>query len=669
MRARASFALVWLLALVASAGATGMVAQTFSRPDIVRDFGGFPVAEHRGDVLVGAPCSSPSDEDFVYLFDATTGATKLAIPNPNGSVCERFGWGVASDGEHIIVSSPFGRLGDHPFPRGVVYVFDGTSGALVRVLPAPDFLPDLTFFGDGLLVAGADYFVLASGFFAVDRLGVVLRIDAETGAVVGTYENEDGGEGSAQFGPAMAVAGGRLLVGHRLSFEDAVLVFDIPTGARLPRLLPPGGALATRFGASLAVANGRIAVGAPSGPGGFGSEETDGAVHFFDATTLDFLGTVPAPEVSRFGSDFGAELGVLGGDFLVGAPFAAVGDVEFHGAAYLLGGTTGELLYRFHAPGIGTSIAGVGGRALVGARFFQPSENVAYLFETCASLGEGVVCDDGNACDTGDRCEAGLCRAGTPVGCDGEALRCRVPGCEPATGICHQRLAPFGAPCFGPSETCSRDDVCDGFGRCVLDPDPDPDRDRVCSLDDTCPNVANTGQEDADGDARGDVCDSADSLLVLHDASVRASRGRPTSGKIKVRGEFLSRADHAPFDPGEGLTVRLEDDGSSFAQVFVWLGSECSGAAPARAGCRHADRPASRIDFRPLAHQIDGFVVYRFTLDASDLEIEQLPVGPLAVTITSQPPRPVSGFDRAGAITGCSVRRTRFRCRVSAGAP
>jgi hypothetical protein len=294
---------------------------------------------------------------------------------------------------------------------------------------------------------------------------------------------------------------------------------------------------------------------------------------------------------------------------------------------------------------------------------------MAYVFETCASLGEGAACDDGNGCDTGDVCAAGRCRAGgSTVVCGDDVPRCHVPGCDPSTGGCHERFASFGDPCFRPDEQCSRPDVCDNFGACVLDPDPDPDRDRVCSFDDTCPNVADPGQEDADQDSEGDVCDRTDAALVVQDATVRASV-RPSNGKLKVRGELLSRADHSPFDPGEGLIVRVEDTASSFAQVFVWVDSECDGSAPARARCRHAESPKSRIDFRPLARQTDGFVVYRFALVADGLEVEGLPAGPLEVTMTSQPPRAGSGFDRAGLIDGCRPSGTRVRCRISAGAP
>jgi hypothetical protein len=665
MHARIRLALAWLLALAGEAAATGMVAQTFSATFLSNsDFGsGFRVADHGGDVLLGATCGGPTGEDLVLLFDGVTGALKLVIPDPLAAGCDRFGWSIASDGDEIVVGSPWAE------GRGVVYVFDDATGALLRTLRPPASLPDLEGFGESVLVAGSDYFVTApqSGG-PVRQDGVALRLDSETGALLQVYVNPP--EGGFDFGRALALDGDRLLVADDAFSRGVVAVFDVASGAHVATLRPTND-FPQSFGVSIAVASGRIAVGASSGPGGTGAGDSAGAVYLYDASTLDLLQVVRAPDVSGLGqANFGASLSVLGGDFLVAAPIAPIGGLGPNGAAYLLDGSAGELRYRFHAAGAGTAVAGAGGRALVAARFVQGNRNAAYLFETCASLGEGAACDDGNGCESGDRCEAGRCRAGTSVVvCEGDVTRCRLPGCEPATGSCDERLAPAGFPCFTPPEECSQNDVCDGAGGCTLDPDPDPDRDHVCSFDDSCPNVANPGQEDADEDARGDVCDATDALLVLHDATVRASLGATPKGKIKIRGELLSRADRTPFDASAGLTVRIEDQGSAFAEVFVWNASECAGGAPARAGCRHRGRPASRIDFRPLARQVDGLVVYRLVLDAKDLPIAELPVGPLAVTITSQPPREVSGFDRSGLVTGCRPRGTRLRCNIGAGLP
>lgn len=664
MRARIALTFSLVLALAGSAAASGMVVQTYSHPDLIDQGFGFRVADHDGDVLIGAPCSGPAREDFVYVFDAATGATKVVIPNPTGIGCQRFGQAVASDGAEIFVGSPFADGGD-----GAVYVFDGSTGALLRTFLPSGSLSFAWQFGWSLLIHGSELFVGAAGTDSpFSEGGAVVQLDRATGALLQTYNNPFGG--GFDFADELALAGDRLLVTDDWVFGGVVEVFDVASGAAVGRMQPPPPNTSRGFGASVAVTNGRIAIGAPSGPGGGGPGSTAGAVYFYDAATLAFIDLVRAPDLSGDAQpNFGAALAVLGGDFLVTAPIAPLGNLNFNGATYLLDGSTGELRYRFHALGAGSDVAALGGRVLVGAQAIHGNTNAAYLFETCATLAEGAACDDGNACDSGDRCESGRCRAGTPIACEGEPGRCRLPGCDPATGTCNQRLALQGAPCFGPVDVCSRPDVCNGAGACTIDADPDPDGDRVCSFDDTCPNIANPGQEDADDDSHGDVCDSTDALLVLHDATVRASLGAIPKGKIKIRGELLSRADQLPLDATQGMTIQVRDQGSSFAEVFTWTPDECSGAAPARAGCRNRGRPASRIDLRPLARQVDGLVVYRVTFDASHLPVGELPVGPLAVTITSQPPRAVNGFDRAGLVTGCRPRGIRLRCDVGAGLP
>jgi hypothetical protein len=657
-----------------TAAATGMIARTFSRPDAVFHEA-YALATHPRGVLLAARCATPGVSDAVHLYEPEGDEPVLTLTEPGGRYCSTFGTAVASLGNEILIGAPRPRNGSPTAADGAVYVFDGTTGALLRTIESPASGENGARFGNVLLVSGADLFVAAPGVGTTPfgRPGVVYRIDAATGAVLGVYPNPEPTFATG-FGAALAVTGDRLLVGDpdgpNFIYDGVVQVFDIPSGAHLATLTPPSPAPDLTFGTSLAVAGGRIAVGTPLGPGGLDTEEIRGVVHLFDAASFAHVGTVGAPEVSPFGTaDFGRALGVLGTDLLVGAPVAPIGH-ERSGAAYLIDPADGEVLARFHAPGAGMSLAAVGGRVLVGARFQGEHRNLAYLFETCASLADGAACDDGDGCVTGDTCAGGRCVAGTSaVVCEGNPAPCRLRGCDPATGACQTKQARFEAPCFEPPYECPDASFCDETGACVPDSDPDPDRDLVCSALDICPQVANPSQLDSDGDERGDVCDPSDASLVVHAASVRWNRGgTPETGRVSMRGELLSRADLLAFDSDAGALLRVEDEGG-FTQVFVWPDEECGPPESGRFGCEHRGRPDSRFELRALARQVDGRVLYRFALQARALDIEQPPEGPLDITLTTQPARAVSGYDRVGRVTGCRAGRTRVTCRISAGAP
>jgi len=109
---------------------------------------GESVAGLNGNILVGntaAPatgaCEGPAcvDAGKVYLFDGETGELRLRIPNPapaSNSV-DFFGASVAGVGGNILIGAP----GDRPgglFGAGSAYLFDGTTGELLFMIPNPE---------------------------------------------------------------------------------------------------------------------------------------------------------------------------------------------------------------------------------------------------------------------------------------------------------------------------------------------------------------------------------------------------------------------------------------------------------------------------------------------------------------------------------------------------
>ena len=157
---------------------------------------------------------------------------------------------------------------------------------------------------------------------------------------------------------------------------------------------------------------------------------------------------------------------------------------------------------------------------------------------------EDVSCTDSDPCTLDDHCHDGAC-VGTPYPPDAGPT-CTTSLCESATGAVtlvvddHACLIPgagdalvcVAADGVNPANPCERclpglddqgwSDAEEGATCNDLDPwtvwdqctsgactgTPDRDMDGALNDDDCCPEVANAGQEDLDGDGAGDVCDS-----------------------------------------------------------------------------------------------------------------------------------------------------------------
>ena len=146
---------------------------------------------------------------------------------------------------------------------------------------------------------------------------------------------------------------------------------------------PSGGGF---FGQALAVAGNTFVVGSRDcGP-------VCGAVHLFDSDG-NFVRTIFAP-TAEFFSGFGDAVGAVGSNPLVGAPTDDTAGPDA-GAAYLMDGTTGNLIQTFVNPNpaqdsfggldfFGRDVAGFGDDVLVGATgedFGERDAGAVYLFD------------------------------------------------------------------------------------------------------------------------------------------------------------------------------------------------------------------------------------------------------------------------------------------------
>lgn len=76
----------------------------------------------------------------------------------------------------------------------------------------------------------------------------------------------------------------------------------------------------------------------------------------------------------------------------------------------------------------------------------------------------GISCADGNLCDGAETCQVGVCRDGTPLGCNDDNP-CTSDDCSPASGTCTHALI-AGCQACSSAATCSDGNLCNGSEVC-----------------------------------------------------------------------------------------------------------------------------------------------------------------------------------------------------------
>ena len=330
---------------------------TFTSPHQVSyGHSGEAVAVAGGIMVVGAPgeivdVHPVAGHAYVVPIDPSPSLSVLTLTSPNPEDGSSFGQAVATTGTIVAIGasgeSPGGLSG-----AGRVYLFNAFSGALLLTLVSPSpaagggFGYALSFSG-GLLAVGApgEPDPTVAG-------GNVYVFNATTGTLVRTVTSPSP-VANGEFGYSVSMSGSSLLVGA--PFENAsgvsgsgrAYLFDEPSGVLRATLSSPAPALEGNYGLSVSVYGSLAVVGEP-GASPLGVREAGEAYSYSSVTGVSlhtFLSPDPGPS-----AQFGGSVGTNGVVIVVSAPDATAVGLTGAGLVYIFSVSTYLPIDRLNSP-------------------------------------------------------------------------------------------------------------------------------------------------------------------------------------------------------------------------------------------------------------------------------------------------------------------------------
>jgi hypothetical protein len=274
---------------------TGSLARTIANPNSSYQNGdqfGYSMAMDGDTLLVGAPYTGNYD-GRAYLFDASDGSTLHTLNNPNqfgeGGSDDQFGISVDIQGGLCIVGA-FHEDVVSDTRSGVAYIFNVGSGILAHTLVNPDAdgNPGNDRFGQSVSIHGSYAAVGATGADdAATNKGMVYIYDTSTGSLVHSLSSPDGegiGHNLAMNADYVYVPAYYATVGGYAS-QGKVYVFRISTGTLVHTIdnpAPDSAAVnnSTYFGYAIDSVGTRIAIAEPRRT--IGSADNSGKAYIYD---------------------------------------------------------------------------------------------------------------------------------------------------------------------------------------------------------------------------------------------------------------------------------------------------------------------------------------------------------------------------------------------------
>ena len=340
-----------------------------------------------GRALIGATldATTGTGSGRAYLYDSSSGSLLRTFENPTPATNDFFGGAVSLSGNLALVSARNDAGGGTG--SGAAYLFDATTGALLRTFANPGPTPN-TSDSFGLSVALSGNRALISGIGddrGASNAGAAYLFDTTTGALLQTFLNPIPQSGD-NFGFDVALFGNRALI-STINDDTAALnagaayLFDTTTGSLLHTFLNPTPELNNtfgnndNFGFSVALSSTRAAIGAPNeNVNGF----HNGAVYLYDLANFALLDTLVIPTPNSDTEEFlGNDVALSDHYVLTGAPFRNKGPAVAQkdlGAAFLFDANSGGFLQEIvdtaprNGDRFGFAVALDGDSALIGAQ-------------------------------------------------------------------------------------------------------------------------------------------------------------------------------------------------------------------------------------------------------------------------------------------------------------
>ncbi len=321
----------------------GNLIHTFEIPTAISGaLFGQAVALSEKNVIVGSPHGQDhlkTQNGVVYIFDRKTKKTRVTLHNPHPS-SGVFGHALAVGKEGVLVGDPQAST-SISFHSGAAYLFDETTGVLKRTFrPEEVAAGGSTQFGHAVALVGQHIFVSApfaesSGLEA----GIVYLFDATSGKLVRTFVPATPTR-SLLFGWAFAANAHVIVIGafgfQGLYREQGIAyVFDVESGKLLHILKNPSPTERAQFGKSVALFSEKLVVAAPGDRIRESGKIEGGAVYLFDQVSGTLVQTLRGPFPLAGASDvFGHTLSSQENGLLVGAPFGGIGKELDAGIVY-----------------------------------------------------------------------------------------------------------------------------------------------------------------------------------------------------------------------------------------------------------------------------------------------------------------------------------------------